>query len=79
MRWYYKIIEKTPAYYRYAYSRESKDYDGVIIYYIATGEAIVEKPCIGDAESKAKMESAIAHFWYVVDDAFPEERSVCCG
>lgn len=79
MRWYYKMLEKTPAYYRYAYSRESKDYDGIIVYYIATGKAEIEKPCAVDSDSKLKAQSAIDHFWFVVDDGFPDERSVCCG
>lgn len=28
----YKLIEKTDEFYKYAYSRETKDLDGVIVY-----------------------------------------------
>ena len=35
MRWYYKIIERTSEYVRYAYSHESKNCDGVVIYEFA--------------------------------------------
>lgn len=79
MRWYFKMLEKTPMYYRYAYSRESKDLDGEIIYFIATKEARIEKPCLADKDSQLKAKTAIDHFWTVVKEKFPYERSVCCG
>ena len=79
MRWYYKLIEETPMYYRYVYSRESKDYDGVIIYFKATENVKLEIPCAIDKDSDHGKECACEHFWKVVKDNFPEERSVCCG
>ena len=79
MRWYYKLVEKTPAYYRYAYSRESKKYDGVIVFFTATEVVKIDKPCDLDSGSNIKAEKAADHFWSVVNDGFPNEKEVCCG
>lgn len=79
MRWYYKLIENTPMYYKYAYSRESKEYDGIIIYYKRTEQIVLEQACSIDKDSDSGKEAACDHFWRVVQDNFPDERSVCCG
>lgn len=82
MRWYFKLIEKTPAFYRYAYSRESKILDGVIVHFLSSKSTGIEKPCAND-EGKTQSysrEVAIQKFdRFVVEENFPEERSVCCG
>ena len=78
MRWHYKLIEKTPAFYRYAYSRESKLYDGELIYYIQSGKTEVVKPCAKD-DMEIKTESARIHFQSVIEAEFPEQYSVSCG
>ena len=79
MRWYYKLIEKGINFYLYAYSRESKDFDGQIRFDTETGKTTLVTPSAVDMDSKFLQGKAQEHFWKVVRDGFPEERSVCCG
>ena len=79
MRWYYKLIEKAGGFYVYAYSRESKDYDGRIRWEEASNTSEMVTPAKGDTESKLLQDMAISHFWRVISEGFPAERSVCCG
>ena len=78
MRWYYKLLEDQLGYFLYAYSRESKDYSGRIRYDKASGTAEVTLRCEAD-EDDYDTQKALEHFQKVINDSFPEERSVCCG
>lgn len=46
----YKLLEETDTIYKYAYSRETYDLDGIIVYDKKTGMTIVEKPCLKDKD-----------------------------
>ena len=78
MRWYYKLLEKAGGFYVYAYSRESRDYDGRIRFAEASQSSEMITPAKGD-DNKLLQEMALSHFWRVINEGFPAERSVCCG
>lgn len=78
MRWYYKLMEDQLAYFLYAYSRESMDYSGRIRYDKESGVFEVTLRCKAD-EDDYDTQKALDHFWKVINDGFPDERSVCCG
>lgn len=79
MRWYFRLLEQGATFYLYAYSRESKDFDGRIRYDTETETISVTIPCAADRDSEWLQEKARNHFWKVIRDGFPQERSVCCG
>ena len=79
MQWYYKLLEQAGGFYLYAYSREGKDYDGRIRCAEKSGNSELIVPAKGDAENKLLQEMALSHFWRVISEGFPSERSVCCG
>ena len=79
MRWYYKLLERGENFYIYAYSRESKNFDGRIRYDIDGGTPVMIEPSKADLDSKLSQKSALNHFWKVIKNDFPVECSVCCG
>lgn len=79
MRWYYKLLETGERFYIYAYSRESKDFDGIIRYDVETESPVMVKPSEMDINSELSQEIALSHFWKVINNDFPKECSVCCG
>lgn len=79
MRWFYRIKEKHKDYIEYFYSRESKNYDGIIRFYFKDNTIKVIKPCIIDSDNIFLEGKAIEHFYKVIDENFPDEKSVACG
>lgn len=79
MIWYYKIIEHSEKMYIYAYSRESNKLDGRIKYDSVTGKTTIVTPSIEDKNSLKAQKKTLEHFYTVVKENFPEERSICCG
>lgn len=79
MHWWYKLIEKDSDKYVYAYSCESKEYDGRIVYSIKSRMAIMEKPSKTDEGVDLFERRGLEHFFILVREEFPEERHVCCG
>lgn len=79
MRWNYKLIDHSEKMYIYAYSRESNKLDGRIKYDISAGKATIMKPSKEDENILKAQKKAIEHFYTVVRENFPGERSVCCG
>ena len=78
MRWRYKLLEHKDGIYRYAYSHESDELDGVMVYDANTEDLWIEKAAAKDT-NKFFEERSISHFYFVIKDGFPDERSVCCG
>lgn len=79
MRWRYKLIKKTDSQYIYAYSTDTDDLDGIIIYNISKKKASIDTPSIKDSGSSWAMGRALRHFDTVIAERFPEQRSICCG
>ena len=79
MQWWYKLIEEDESKYVYAYSRESKECDGRIVYLKKDDVAIMEKPSKKDEAYETSAEASHEHFYYVVKEGFPKKRHVCCG
>lgn len=75
----YQLIEETDTIYRYAYSRETNDLDGIIVYDKKTGETTVEKPCAKDKGIKFSINHAAESFEFVIDEGFPARRMVAFG
>lgn len=78
MRWRYKFLDCNNNVYRYAYSYESDELDGVIVCDANTEDIWIEKAAAKDTSEFFK-ERSISHFYFVMKDGFPDERSVCCG
>ena len=74
MRWYYKLLEKAGGSYVYAYSRESRDYDGRIRFTEASQSSEIITPAKGD-DNKLLQAMALSHFGSVINEGFPAERS----
>lgn len=79
MQWYYKKTEFKDNIYTYAYSHESKDYDGIIIYNIDNQKGEVTKPCKDDEGSKFAQNWSYEHFYKVIDENFPDYKAVITG
>lgn len=79
MQWWYKLIEEDDSKYVYAYSRESKECDGRIVYLKKEGIAIIEKPSKKDEAYETSAEASLVHFYTIVQEGFPKEYHVCCG
>ena len=78
MRWYYKLLRKDGNQYFYAYSTESKEYDGIIFYDTEAGEPIMIQACADDDNDFSKA-WALRHFYIIIRENFPDELSVCIG
>ena len=79
MIWNYKMIEHSEKMYIYAYSRESNKLDGCIKFDICEGKATIMKPSKEDENILKAHKKALEHFYTVVRETYPEERSICCG
>ena len=79
MRWYFRFLKLENGTYYYSYSTESKEYDGVISYNEARDEPEIVKPCSFDKGSDWSCNRTLQHFWKVIQENFPKERSVLCG
>ena len=79
MRWFFKQTRFQNGIYEYAYSHETKDYDGLIRYDSATKKLEVAKPCLDDFKSNFAQEWSLMHFHKVINKGFPETLSVITG
>ena len=79
MRWHYRIKEKSKRLYIYAYSRETDELDGLIVFDTEKQFASLMKPASLDSNSKKAQSKAVEHFAKVIDQGFPDGCYVCCG
>lgn len=79
MWWLYKLIKSDKSVYEYAYSRESNNLDGRLVYDSSTGDITVTKRESKDSKSVFCEEKAIEHFYTVIKNGLPEEYQVACG
>lgn len=80
MRWWFIKLNENERMIEYAYSRETKDYDGRIVYSKIDKVARMAKPSETDEGSKRLETQSLSHFYgQVVNEGFPDERYVCCG
>lgn len=79
MNWLFKLIEHSGKVYRYAYSCESKNLDGVILYSASTGKAVIEKESAYDEGYDFLKRRSLRSFQKVIESDFPEVLSVCVG
>ena len=75
----YQRIEKKENTYRYAYSRESRELDGIIMYDTDDDTTIIEKPCAKDMGSKFAIMNTIENFDLIIEEGFPEKRFAAFG
>ena len=79
MHWWFELIEKTENTYVYAYSRQSRLLDGIIVYYIDTEEWEMTRESVTDEGKDSFLDWSLEKFCWVVDEGFPASRHVCCG
>ena len=79
MQWWFECIEKTAEKYVYAYSRECKDLDGIITYYVDTDSAEITKESASDEGSPVLLRQSLRHIYTVKREGFPQTYHVCCG
>ena len=79
MRWFFKKIQETADEFVYAYSRESREFDGKIRINKNTGEAWMSQPSAADANSPFSQKAACAKAFRLKVNGFPDDLNVCCG
>ncbi|MCR4671983.1 MAG: hypothetical protein K5637_01935 [Lachnospiraceae bacterium] len=78
MRWRFRFVEYIDGIYRYAYSMDSDELDGEIIYNVSKDVIEVSKPSKND-HSEFLQSRTRRHFLTIVEEAFPKERAICAG
>ena len=71
----YRKISIEGGIYRYAYSRECSDFDGVVLINANTKSIVIEKPCKGDESDFAKN-NTIEMTHAIIRNGYPEARTV---
>lgn len=79
MRWFFKKIFETTDEFVYAYSRESREFDGEIRISKKTGEARMNRPSGVDADSPFSQKAACSKAYRLKSENFPETMNICCG
>ena len=79
MRWFFKKISEAADEFVYAYSRESREFDGEIRISKKTGEARMTRPSAVDAVSPFSQKAACLKACRLKLENFPEVMNVCCG
>ena len=79
MRWLFKLLERSNRLIIYAYSTESYDLDGKIVYDLENRQARIMVPSAEDRDSKEGQEMALESFQTVISEDFPGERYICIG
>lgn len=75
----FHLLESGNGVFRYAYSRENRNLDGIILYRKDTEELILERPCSADANSRFSQKNAKEAFGTIVREEFPIERMIAYG
>lgn len=79
MWWLYELINFDGSLYRYAYSTESKDLDGIIEHDIRSGETSLIRACAADQDYEKAKARALYKFNWVIKEEFPAHKMVACG
>jgi hypothetical protein len=77
MWWRYKKLSETETTVVYAYSRDSKELTGELLYEKTTGDYSVLKVADNDNDGLAKW--ALSHFSKVIKKGFPDKDMVAIG
>lgn len=79
MQWWYRFLRKVGSIYYYAYSCESKAYDGIISFSVDTQTARIEKPSVIDQDSEWMLDRSLRHFYQAIEKGITDEMHICCG
>ena len=80
MWWLFVLLEHDGDIYRYSYSRENRDLDGIIEFNTKSKKAKLTTPCAFDNERPKAQERTIGKFvYYVVEAGLPARKMVACG
>ena len=79
MWWLFQKKEEQEGLIKYAYSRESRDLDGIVVFDLSRDEIRVEAPCAADQDKPKAQEHAIEKAYLIQREGFPDKRFIACG
>lgn len=79
MWWYYEKRFENDEYIDYAYSRESRDLDGLIRLDKKAKVSYVVTPCGKDKDHESYADASLEFVYILVEEGFPKTRFVATG